>query len=843
MSNIKLKLNDFTNHSVVTIPEPGMSAIGIDLDGLLKIKDENGKIATIGNTVIPTLTNMFVSPSYVKNPDKWIILPGDNIEEALGKIAYGLDQILLVDVGVMNVFVKDSNLPIDAIIKVTNSLGEVVFDGITTNGILSKIFPRDKYTVALNAVGYETISSTLSDNDNSNNLISSNIYSNVDVGAFSTDIVFNVKPTYEPIVNGFTINEGSPSSSNSNLRLNIDISGIASEISISRLESTLGTTWIKYTPGDVPYQFDYASEITLVLFLKARNSTGESAVFSASINMVNGVSRSDSSTKYNSLKVCLSDIIGNYPNGLDKNVTINVTSEVSNISEHMFFFEGDNFNIGTPFYLHINGNNNLTIDCHTGGGFRLDYCDNIIFHGIKFINVSNYNAISVPELLSAIYLNVCNGIGIYNCSMDGLYPKSPLLDWGRYGIVCIDNNNITIAGCSLSNFGLRAIDIQNTKVVSILKCNISSCYILRGKIGQPAIIELKNVELLKIEDCTLNGEGADTVISGSNIDRTYINRSFLINCPGEILSLSNSSKSKILSIKNCSIKNNLTSPYYGWTKQIMEIGGIELIEFINNSVILSAVSGNNLYAKLISAIDVVDKLRFFNNLIEYSMPTFTNNASEAVIVQISSVSTIEWDYNIYKDYTTNNLTISNMILNIISASSIVKASRLKSLTSMRAIGLDTNSIVTGMGSNLFVGGNLSLIDPAFYNNASNQLYLPPYDLEKKKPGTQATLGCSYVGGTLGTSVSEIEYKGLYLVNESTFQETDLAYVMNSGSEAILSIDKYNDEGIFVWTLSCVEDDDVILVGSNVLTVLYSNLDGSGSYQSDRNYSLKIDKID
>jgi hypothetical protein len=822
----------------------GLSKIP-DVSNFLKSEDlpDLSKYATIEEleNINLVAANLSLSDLYEKSTDEWIVLPGDSIEKAIGKIAYGLDQVLLVDEGILKVFIKDNGVLVNAIIQITNSSGVVVFDEMSTKGTVSKVLPRGIYFVRLNALGYDVLSSSLVDNNNGNNQLVGNTYNNVDVGAFDSVINFNIKPSFAPTFNTFTINEGSLSTSNKDLRLNIGYSGIASEISISRVESGVGQTWVPYIPGNFPYVFEYASDIKLILYVKLRNSTGSSEMLTTSIDMLNGISRSDIATTYNSLDVCLRSIVIDYPNGLTRNVTISILNEVYNLSSHKFSTELKDFNKGTPFYLHIKGENQLTIDCKTGGGMRFDHCENIIFSGIDFINASSYHDMYAPELLSALYFNVCRNMLVSDCRFDGTYTKDPTKRAGRYGIVVIDNNNFTITNCHLSNFGLRAIDIQNVPVVSILKTTIENCVIIRDLISQPSIIELKNIEVLRIEDCILDGKGADTMISGLNVVRAYINRTELKNCPGEIISLFNSIKSELLSIKNCLIKDNLFKPYYPWTKQNIEIDSIEVVEFINNTVRFTALLGDNFYARFMRANMRIGLLKNYNNVFDFYMPKMINNRAESTLFQSPLIDVVESDFNIYRDYSADGNVMANRVFIITNTSSKFYTNKGGTISLLRGLGLEANSVLIPTTQELFVNDDLRKIDPAFYNFNYSSTYIPKLDIDKLL-ATVGNAGCSYVRGVVGTNVTEIEYLGLYVPNGDIFDELETNYVVNSGSKIVLSVDKYNDEGIFIWTLSSTDAPDKIFIGTNVLVLLKSNLNAEGKYTSDKYYSLKIEKI-
>lgn len=811
------------------------------------------------NELFQTITNqspnnsnfakdLVISETYQKSAYEWNVVPGDNVEEGIGKLAHALDLLLLKNEGFLNVFVKSNGIAVNAQIEVRKSEDNtLVFTGNTSSGTLSQEFPIGKYDVTIIAPGYDLVSSTIVDGSLLDNVLQGNTYKNVDINAFDTNVTFNIKPTYAPTITSFDINEGAASTSNSSLRLNIGTVGIVSEISISRLESLLGTTWLPYTGGIYDYNFPYVDNIELILFIKTRNITGESNIMTASITMVNGLMRSDSAKTYNSIADCIDDILEEYPLGLTQDVTITATDEVVNVNTGSLtgmirYIE--HWNAGSNYYLHIKGQGNFTIDCKTGGAFRMLKADNILFSGIHFINVCNYHEYSKPEVLSALYIQSCNNIAIDNCTFDGVYPKNPALEHGRYGIVAIDCNSVNISECSFSKFGLRALDIQYVTVFSLLKTTISNCTITRDRIGQPAIIELKEVDLFKVEDCILDGTGADTVVSGLNVRRAYFTRTKLINCPGEIVSLFNTKRSEILSFKNCVMKNNLYAVFYPWTKQNIEIDNIEVVDVINCNVKLTAVNGNNMYAKFIRANQRIGTLNSFNNVFEFSMVGFTNNIADARLFETVLLDVFNSDYNIYKDYSTNLDSISNTILNATSTDSIVKLPRSNSLSKMRVAPYlqDLNSKVVSISDALYTNDDESLPLSVITTAGINTSKLPKLDIKRFVKIGNGNPGAYYANGIIGVNQVDIEYVGIYTPTNSNFQETDLNYIVNSGALSLLSIDKYDDNGLYKWLFTSAGNPDIVAIGHDISAALYSNNDANSKYVSDRPYSLTIEKI-
>ena len=101
--------------------------------------------------------------------------------------------------------------------------------------------------------------------------------------------------------------------------------------------------------------------------------------------MRNGIGRSDSSKTYNNIRTCLLDILAEYNDNLTQDVTITVINDILNVNNiGTFIIDIINFNLQSDYYLRINGNNLLTIDCRTLGGIKFSKCSNIVLDGINF---------------------------------------------------------------------------------------------------------------------------------------------------------------------------------------------------------------------------------------------------------------------------------------------------------------------------------------------------------------------------------------------------------------------------------------------------------------------------
>lgn len=782
-----------------------------------------------------------LSDTYAIGTLGWQLTPGDNLENAFGKVEYALDKLLVRDDGHIIVIILDNGIRKDGSIIITDSEGLVVYNGNTLDGTLSTDLEYGKYTIEIVMVGYDILkTSVIVDNYDADNDIVNNTAINVDVAGFDSTITFEVEPSIIPELTSFTINDGALTSSSSNLRLNLASLGIIDYIMVSQDPSFSNTTWINCTDvSNYAYTFNYISEITLELFVKVKNSKGESNVISSSINMINGITRSDSTDTYNDILTALDSVIESYPSGLTEDVELNVVSEVYNTSIYKFLSEISNFNTNTIYTLTINGNNLLTINCVTNGGFRLDYCDNIIFNGINFVNVASMKDLKPPEQTPAFFINRCNNIIVNNCSING--------DWltdssykGWYAVIVKNNNNFTISNTIIEGFGLTVITVKDTNSVTFKNITIQDCPIDRGKISQPSLVELSNIENFVVQDSIIDGLGMDTCFSGNNIMYATFERTKLFNCPGEIISFTNTTPSSLFALRNCLIYNNLTAPYYSWTKQQIVLGTIDVVEVTNNTVQITPVNGNNLYAVFIrDTSGKIGTLNSYNNIFDIDCSVFELNNGQARVFDLLSLDVLNSDYNIYRDYSTDLDEISNLMMIISDETSPVYIARINSLSMLRSLGADLNSTVIDVSTPLFINNDFTQLDQTIIDIPINYDKAPLYDIDKMLANTISNLGCKYNGAILGTPTNVIKYIGNDIVSNVIFTQDDTNYSTYSKSLLLLSIDKYDDDNVYKWKFENSNGDIYIYYGNNIGVYLPSFLTEDNLYESDAIYSIEI----
>lgn len=784
-----------------------------------------------------------LSDTYTKGNLGWQLSVGDNLENAFGKVAYALDRLLVGEEGFIIVIIEDDGVRKDGTIVITDPDGVEVSSTVTVDGTLTAELPYAKYTVELQLPGYDILStSTILDNLEEDNALINSTALNVDVAGFNSIVTFKVAPTYAPSLSDIVINEGAATSSNSNLRIALTTVGIVDEVMFAQDLAFTGAVWTSCPdPLNIDYVFTYVDEITLTLYAKVRNSTGESIIKTGSIYMQNGVSRSDSTSTYNSLNTALKAVVEDYPDGLTQDVEITLVSEVYESAISKWLTEVEYFNQGTMFTLTINGNKLLTVDCVTNGGIRLDFCDNIIFSGVNFINVGSMKDHGWPEQLSAFFLNYCNNIVVDNCYIDGRYlTDTSYLGW--YCIIVKYNNNFTLSNTEIAYFAALVLTIKDVNAVTIKNCYVHDCTVQVGITSQPALFELANIEYLVVQDCDIDGTGMDTCFSGNNITRSLFDRTEMHDCPGEIIAFTNTKHCESFTMNSCLVHDNLYNPYYYWTKQVMSLQTLDTVTFTNNTIRLEAVDGNNYYASFCKSYNgTIGELNLYNNIFDIYMPTFTNNSSQSRLFQILVLDSFNEDYNLYRDYTLDGDEFNNYILTITDSSSTVYNNGVNSMTELRALGVGVHSTLINVSDALFIDSDYYQLDPTIVALEQEPSHLSMYDIDKNLAVTP-NIGCKYMESVADEATTVIKYIGQNLDTNELFTQDDSEHVVYSNSLVLLSVDKYDDNQIYKWVFTSYLDVDTMYIGTNVGIHLLSDLDEDGLYTGDSVYSLEITNL-
>lgn len=763
-----------------------------------------------------------------------------------------LDQLLYVTSGSLIIRASDNGVRKNLRYNILTG-STVIRTGNTTTADVIINLPSGKYKIQVFPIaGYDIFSINISvDNNPADNITStSTIIDNVDVGFLRSEVNIVLKPTVVPILNNFLINSGATGASTSNLAISLDASGVVSEYIVSQNADFSSGTWLPYNGGDINYTFNYISEILLTLYVKLRNSLGESNSMSHSIFMTNGIRRSDSNNTYNSIEDCINAIMNDYGTGLTQNVIVEVVNNVylstkGRAYNSVFYMTIDDFNFEGDYTLTIKGNNMLTIDCKSLGGFKINHCSNFIFEGISFINVATQLYDYAPEQTPAIFAQgtsdrISRNIVINNCIVNGSQAwTDDILHYGEYGFVFKYVDNVTVANTNISGFAAFVFDVLNLKTLTLSNVNIHDCHVAYNIVSQPCFVNIKATDLLYIEDTVFEMSDFETGIITSNVLRFITNRSKYINAKGEAFRLQNTIDMELLEINACVISNCLINPIFQWIKQFIAFNTIKIVKVTNSTIRLTALTGFQMYSFLFRGGEI-GKLYSYNNIFDFFFPNMPSNRDEASLFNIGILSYWESDYNLYRDYTADYLTISNMILVTTDSTSPIYFGRTLLITTYRNTGRDVNSTIYNTSDVLFVNDNFESLSTPTISLPVSSGNTTVYDLKKNITNTY-NIGAYHQTFSIPTVDNIYQYRGIDTLKLSGFT-SDIQY--NSFSKNLLlmipiSVDKGN---IYEWIVEDETAKQFISYGTCNPLTLYSKLDINGLYAGNMLYSVEMIKI-
>jgi hypothetical protein len=343
-----------------------------------------------------------------------------------------------------------------------------------------------------------------------------------------------------------------------------------------------------------------------------------------------------------------------------------------------------------------------------------------------------------------------------------------------------------------------------------------------------------------MEDCIFDLTDFETGVITNNVIRIYTTRCKFFNSKGEMFRLQNTIDMELLHISECLISNNLLNPHFQWIKQHIAFSTIKNLEFINNTVNMTPLYGYQFYATLFRGTQI-NKLYSYNNIFDFNfnVASLTNNRAESTLFNLGTLGYYEADYNLYRDYTTNYDTITNMILTTSDTTSPVYFKRMLLLSGYKTLGYDLNSTVFNTTDSLFVNNNFATLSITALELPVSTGFTNTFDINKNITNTP-NIGAFFQTYTTPVIDNVYSYKGIdtFKLNEFT---SEIAY--NTYSKNLLElIPISNEKGIyFNWIL---EDElgGIITYNSLCLPIkLYSKLDNNGIYTGSMVYSIELIK--
>ena len=755
---------------------------------------------------------------------------------------------------------ENTNAPVSLQVNVTDQAGDLVESAFTdpVSGQASFTLFVGTYSVTIVAPNYDIIDlQNIIDNNPSNNITCfedtngelicvervGNTLNNIDIGLVQSEVLAIAGVDSPPVLNSVLINNGDAATGNSELEITLDTTGLVDEFRISTSPAFTGAVYQPFTSNTIDFNFDFVTDTSVTIYIQLRNSVGESAVGSDSIDLINSFERSDNLVRYRTLEAAILALEADSIE-LTEDVTITATVPVIDRNEgNRFMAEIRDFNQNTNFSLTIEGNNNLTIDGGTGGGILVRNSSNIIFQNIDFVNIGSLELVSFPEQLAGIVAlgeidNEIKSLVIQNCTFDGLYDDGTTTHRGWYGVVVKNAGNVTINNVNYTNFGVFNMELEVIDAVSINEVSIADAQVIRGVISQPCLVEVVGVGYCEILNSDFNAENADTINILTNVERFYSRSSKYRNCNGEAFRVANTVELQDFTLEACDITNNLRSPLFPFTRSTIIFDSVTLLQVINCTMELRAPYGATFFSRLIQVQEACGTFRNFNNIYDLNFPEFDNNLAEGRAFQALELTTLEADYNYYVDNTNpDNGNIRNLFYDVQGDETPLLLRRVQSLSDPALGGQESNSNVIPQNGSLY-DIRFSDLDEtvALPSDGINTAVLPKADVNNQ---TFDNVRGAYSQTPTDLPVlTDFGFDLLNTFNGDEFDETDNPVVAFSTNLLLFNPDFNLKSRAFKWTLSSTTDT-VVVYGASVAARVLSELDGNGDYTVDNTYDVEL----
>lgn len=733
-------------------------------------------------------------------------------------------------------------------ISVRNNLNEEVANIITNSyGVASCSLIDSTYSLVIGLPPGLVIDSYI--NNTNNDVLGYTIYGVNNTLTGVATVVINITEESVPFFDEMLINNGDAIASDPNLIVTLNYSGAPTEYLLSKNPGFIGATWLSVTGNTqelVSFYNEYISDTKLYLYVKLRNSKGESSVKTDTISLRNCIIRNDSINTYSKMSDAINAIISDYSGNLTQNVTVSVIGVTSNmIINSPYDVEISDFNLTSNFILTIDGNNKFTYDCDSLGAIKVKNSKNIIFEKLNFINVGNDVNYSVPEELAAIMVQgsvdaKCDNIIISECSIDGYNADL----YGSYGIILNYVKNVSIIGCMVTNFNTTSVFLKNVNSINLVKNNISGVQ-TTGVANQPCLVSIINSDYMNITDNILNGN----IISGRRFDTGFIIDGPIINferntvhgIKGEAIRITSTNPGKYINIKSNVFYDVILQPPFSYVKYIILISSsFRDLNVINNSVEMNGVGLTGYYEMFIKVYNsTIVNFKSHNNIFNLNFPSiFNNNINRATIYYIEYLENFESSNNYYIDYTLNGTKmISNVIINTNSDSPLY-LNNLDDLTVMNAAGYEIDSSVLDYTQTIFSSGlipNLTYSTIMVANTTENHTY----DILYKIKNSIDSAGAYFYDGTTINELTDTvtTYTIEDLVSGTLYNYTDDVTLCSTDS-FILKLDNIN-RLLISWVNIDSTEFNLFSIGKNTINTIYSKLDIDGLYDGDSIYDVKV----
>lgn len=578
------------------------------------------------------------------------------------------------------------------------------------------------------------------------------------------------------------------------------------------------------------------------------------------VSSVDFLERSDNpGVLYSGIGQALSALKQDYPDGLDKDITIKCVQRALEIRQTDFnsqfgiwtskFYD---FNKDSIYTITIDGQNQYTIDCKWLGGLYFEDVDNVIIERITFRNYCNHAGQQSPDELAAIFLNskedvVKNYILHHNTFM-GNFPYNGKYYASWYGITMKNIHNVIIDNNDLTKGGSVVVTATGCSSIEITRNKIQGVYPINTTLAHPLLLNLtSNNGVAEINDNIIDGEGyVEYSCQLNGFNEIYLNRNIIRNCSGQPFYINKDIKN--IDVIDNLFYNNITGGQYVYLRHI--IGGELNIDELN-------VKNNTVYfnGEFSSSQDFVyctsiNKLYNYNNI-------FINKLGKASsIFYASGIKNYYSGNNLYSSAFYNDDPTKRFLrLRVIESKNndqgegyIDFSFETRSISDMKNKGyeqgswaIDPNNHVLNIENNI---DNYKLIDDLKNTYTSLLSQSPEFDIDYLKKQDKCSIGSYNLFGIQWDENEDASegYQGFNMVDTSDVFNDQQTYVSPAKDNILISINNKNRNNI-IKSLFVPEEGRSILRYGKIISVslecIYNK--DTGMYIKDNNYSIQINK--
>lgn len=567
---------------------------------------------------------------------------------------------------------------------------------------------------------------------------------------------------------------------------------------------------------------------------------------SASVNPVDWLERSDKlGTFYSSYQSAFDALKEDYPEKLTADVTLSTVKDALYIRTGAYFMaELAQFNKDSNFVLTIDGANRTTLNCASLGGLRFDHVDNVVVKNIKFINHSNYIDAGSPDEMSAINIagdvdSVSTNIYVENCNIDGVHSTNKNAR-ASFAVIGKYVNNVYLLNNVIRNVNVMAIKMQDCPLLSVIKNDIV-CDMNDGYAGHPMLCLHSNGRATFVEDNILTGDSSENYFLLTNIDRVTFSRNKIMNGRGRVAEIVSKLPVKEITIDGNLLVNMLGSPRYGWIHEYFAFGDTNKLTVTNNTVYM----GTTYYMQrfLYSDQGTVQNVKLFNNLI-LAKP-ISNDGKSFNAVGIKKVINYEAGGNIYQfPLRADGITASAGVI-FFQKEDGSGTQGYHKLSEMIAAGYESSdSLLVGTAVNLLEinnGGNSYAITQQYNNDYKGRSEYAGIDVEyKAKADINNSRGCYNLAGTPIDEETDVTvgYTGNDLSEDRSF--TNAATYSTYAESLLLLMHNTRNRNKLIKLKAVGEQHSELVLGKYALLRLLPNVNDSGEYLFDENYTINIE---